>query len=75
MDHYLTIKRVRPALLKPLVDRPVTPAQVSMIIALLDVPDLTYGEITFFLANRRQQIEDALDNPAGAGEDVEAFRG
>ena len=63
------------SLLSVLHEQEITPAQVSIVAAILKAPDLTYSEVLFFLANRNQLRRHAVDSPAGAGESVEAFRG
>ena len=68
------IKLTRPGSLESvLIDGEVTPNQVSIIIAVLKDPQLTYGEVLSFLAKRKPFID--YDAPVGAGEGVEAFRG
>lgn len=74
MSYRITIKR-EGSLLSVIVDEQVTDAQVSIVTAILKAEDLTYGEALFFLANRNQLRRHAVDSPAGAGEEVEAFRG
>jgi hypothetical protein len=57
-----------------LVDLDISPAQLSIIVALLKAGDaLTYGDVLEFLAHQKQKL--TFDAPAGAGDAVEAFRG
>lgn len=62
-------------LLSVVHEQEITPAQASSVIALLKVEGLTYNEVLFWIANRNQLARHAVDSPAGAGEEVEAFRG
>jgi len=82
------IKVTRPGSLESvLLDGDITHDQVSIVIALLKDPTITYGEVLAFLASRRRAIEalppwDPSDEDSvngtfawGAGESVEAYRG
>lgn len=73
----MQLKITKPGnLLSVVHEQEVSDSQASSVIALLKAPGLTYGETLAWLASRRPGINYAdLDSPAGAGEDVEAFRG
>jgi len=70
MTYELRIKRIGSML--PGFEATVTDAQASMIMALLKT-DIPYD--VFLEMIHGASIVDDYDSPAGAGEDVEAFRG